>query len=106
MDIIRQNVVPGSIVHTDGWRAYEGLENLEGMNYTHRVVNHSVEFVVEDGTHTKRIESQWRALRRRFSQGGRRHDDMASNLTEYLWKREVERRGQDPFAALIVLVGQ
>lgn len=99
--IISRHVAPGSELHTDGWRAYQGLENL---GYTHRAVNHSVEFVAEDGTHTQRIESQWRALSRRFTPGGRRHEAMASDLIEYLWRRDCHRHEVDPFASFLVLV--
>ena len=105
-DIIQRHVAPGSVIHTDGWRAYQGLEQLPGMNYTHEVVNHNENFVAPSGAHTQRIESQWRALRRRFSPGGRRHDDIEENLVEYLWRRECDRRDIDPFASLIVILRQ
>lgn len=100
-EMISRHVEPGSEIHTDGWRAYQGLENL---GYTHRVVNHSVEFVAPDGTHTQRIESQWRGLRRMFTPGGRRHQDMASNLIEYLWRRDCHRLHIDTFASLLVIL--
>lgn len=56
LKIIKDNVAPGSIVHTDYWRGYLGMDRLFGFRYTHRVVNHSVEFVTSDGTHTNTIE--------------------------------------------------
>ena len=99
--IIQKHVAPGSIIHTDGWRAYQGLESL---GYGHQVVNHSREFVADDGTHTQRIESQWRALRRRFSPGGVRHEDIGHHLCEYLWRRRCKQDGQDPFVALVILL--
>ena len=79
--MIQWHVAAGSEVHTDGWLAYKGLGAL---GYHHWVVNHRVEFVAADGTHTQRIESQWRALRRRFSSGGLRHEDIGAHLVEYL----------------------
>lgn len=68
-DIVGRNVEIGSIVCTDQWRGYNS-ERLGWLGLQHRTVNHSAEFVAEDGTHTQRIESQWRALRRHFSPGG------------------------------------
>lgn len=98
IEIIQRHVHPGSEIHTDGWRAYRGLTAL---GYTHRTVNHSVEFVADDGTHTQRIESQWRDIRRKFSRGGIAHDDIATHLIEYMWRRKCKKDGRDPFASLI-----
>ncbi|CAH2095712.1 unnamed protein product [Euphydryas editha] len=49
------------------WRADSGLENY---GYIHKTVNHSDPenpFVAPDGTHTQRIESQWRLVKRFFA---------------------------------------
>lgn len=99
--IILRDVAPGTTIHTDGWRGYDGLAQL---GYIHHRVNHRHEFVAVDGTHTQRIESQWRALRRRFSPGGRRHEDLEDNLVEYLWLRDCKRRDIDTFASFIMLL--
>lgn len=95
--LIQRTVLPGSDIHTDGWRAYQGLENI---GYEHHVVNHRQEFVAADGTHTQRIEAQWRALRRLFTPGGRRHEHMADYLVEYMWRRKCHIDGRDPFPEL------
>ena len=55
---------------------------------------------------TPRIESQWRALRRTFSPGGRRHEDIEDNLVECLWRQEYNRRDIDPFASLVMILEQ
>jgi len=100
-EIIQRNVHQGSIIHTDGWRAYRGLSEL---GYEHRTVNHSVEFVADDGTHTQAIESQWRALRRRFSPGGTRQEDIGDRLVEYIWRRRCELNRLDPFEELLEII--
>ncbi|EFN76332.1 Uncharacterized transposase-like protein HI1328.1, partial [Harpegnathos saltator] len=41
--IIEKYVAAGSIIHTDSWRAYDVLRHHK--NYTHKTVNHSVNFV-------------------------------------------------------------
>ena len=56
-EVICRNVERGSILHSDSWRGYN-TDLLEWQGYTHSTVNHSVEFVADDGTHTQRIESQ------------------------------------------------
>jgi len=99
--LILRNIAPGSIIHSDSWRAYHGLNAL---GYQHSTVNHSIEFVAQDGTYTQKIESHWRALRRMFSPGGRRHDDIADYLVEFLWRQKCRRDGLDPFPELIKIL--
>lgn len=99
--IVQKHVKVGSELHTDGWRAYRGL-SLKG--YSHRTVNHKEEFVASDGTHTQRIESQWRNIRRKISQGGKRHENMTEYLLEHLWRRDCRRRNLDPFLELVKLL--
>jgi transposase-like protein len=95
---LRRWIRPGSEVHTDGWRAYRGLERL---GFTHRVVNHRERFVALDETHTQRIEAQWRSVRRVFSRGGIRALGVPARLREWLWRRACYLRGVDPFEALL-----
>ncbi len=35
----------GSVIYSDEWRAYSGISSVPGKNYTHKTVNHSVNFV-------------------------------------------------------------
>jgi hypothetical protein len=60
---IKKWVHRGSIIRTDGWKAYEKLEE---MGYVHQVVNHSKEFVTSSGVHTNRVESMWRPMKDHF----------------------------------------
>jgi hypothetical protein len=54
-----ENVARGAEVHTDEWRAYQGLVHP----YVHKVVNHTVAYV-QDGVHTNNIENFWSLLKR------------------------------------------
>ncbi|OAD72010.1 hypothetical protein PHYBLDRAFT_169919 [Phycomyces blakesleeanus NRRL 1555(-)] len=56
LQVIKKHVKPNSIIHTDCWAAYGGLTSVVDMNYTHRTVNHNVEYVTSDGIHTNTIE--------------------------------------------------
>lgn len=96
--VITRHVAPGTMIHTDGWRGYSRLDRL---GYGHKKVNHSEEFVAIDGTHTQAIESQWRQLRRKFSRGGIRHEDITTHLIEYEWRRYCKTRKLDTFAEIM-----
>lgn len=63
--LIQKHVQEGSIIHTDFWRAYQCLPE---HGYIHKRVNRNDninKFVAPDGTHTQRIESQWRGLKKK-----------------------------------------
>lgn len=54
---------PGTQIHTDRWRAYNGIdktwdEDGNPLGYTHKKVDHSKEFKAADGTLTNTIEDR------------------------------------------------
>lgn len=58
LPIIQSVVQPGTIIHSDQWRAYCRIQ--EKLHLEHATVNHSVNFVdPETGVHTQTIESCW-----------------------------------------------
>jgi transposase-like protein len=56
---IRSHVNPGSEVHTDALRSYQGLE----ADYVHKFVDHA-ETYVKDNVHTNGLENFWSLLKR------------------------------------------
>jgi transposase-like protein len=56
--IIRETVTPGSELHTDALKSYDGLSE-----FTHKVVDHA-EAYVQDNVHTNRMENFWSLLKR------------------------------------------
>jgi transposase len=58
--IIRECVMPDSVVYTDAYRSYDILDVSE---FHHQRVNHSEEFVVE-GNHINGIENFWNQAKR------------------------------------------
>jgi len=64
MPIIQGKILEGSRIHTDGWRAYDGLI-LNG--YDHYRVFHSRDEFVRGKSHVNGIESFWSFAKRRMS---------------------------------------
>ncbi len=57
-EMIRETVTPGSELHTDALKSYDGL-----AEYTHKVVDHA-EAYVQNNVHTNRLENFWSLLKR------------------------------------------
>ncbi|KER29275.1 hypothetical protein T265_04113 [Opisthorchis viverrini] len=73
MDTIQTCIDPDSIIISDVWSSYQGIETMIDMNYTHETVNHTVNFV--DPTteaHTQTIESAWRVYKMLHKRGTQR----------------------------------
>jgi len=64
MPIILGHILEGSTVHTDGWKAYDGLI-LNG--YDHYRVHHSKDEFVRGKSHVNGIESFWSFAKRRLA---------------------------------------
>ena len=58
--LIRENVVPGSTVHTDELRSYLALERA---GFTHESVNHGIGEYVRGGCHVNSVEGFWSRLK-------------------------------------------
>lgn len=59
--VLNKYVLPNSCIKTDGWAAYPSAIrrcNREyESNFSHEIVNHSLGFTNEDGTHTNTVEN-------------------------------------------------
>lgn len=63
--IIRGHVDPGSVIHSDGWRGYEGLVDI-GYD-KHFRVNHGANEFADGEQHINGIESFWSYAKRRLA---------------------------------------
>lgn len=97
--LIRDYVLLGSTIYTDGWSAYTGLDRA---GYTHMVVNHKKNFVdPTTGACTNAVEGYWSRLKRFL----RQIDTMQSKLLpehidEFMW-RETYCKDADAFQKII-----
>lgn len=83
--LIVKYVEPGSIIHSDEWRAYSCLSS---HGWIHQTVNHSRHFVDPvTGVHTQGIESFWNQIKRKLkhvmgSQGHLQYE----RVIEYMYR--------------------
>lgn len=61
---VQKHVAPGTLVNSDGWRAYKALPKL---GYKHESLNHKIEEYVRGIHHTNSIEGFWSHLKRGIS---------------------------------------
>ena len=82
--IIREKVVPDSIVYTDSFQVYDVLDVSE---FHHRRVNHSKVFVSEHGHHINGIENFWNQAKRHLRRfNGIPKDSFYGFLKECEWR--------------------
>ena len=66
----------GTIIVSDCWKTYM---NLDKYGYTHKTVNHSVEFLASEGYDTNKQEGHWRQMKVNLPTHGRK------NIICHIW---------------------
>ena len=97
LPILSRHVAEGTMVISDGWAAYGGIENIIALQsgnqaYTHFTVNHSENFVdPESGAHTQTIEGTWSHFKARHKEerGTSRHL-FASYIYQFMWRKKFK----------------
>jgi len=85
MPIIQGKVLDETTVHTDGWKSYDGL--IDVNNFKHYRVYHSKDEFVRGKSHINGIESFWSFVKRRMrKQNGVRKDKFLLHLKESEWR--------------------
>jgi transposase-like protein len=104
--IAKEYILPDSIVYTDEWRGYNGLEKING--YEHRRINHSAGVYVIGTTHTNTIEGFWSLVKRGI--GGVYHSVskkyLQTYLDEYSFRYNRRNNGQPMFTSLLEQVSE
>lgn len=107
ISIIKHKILPGSIIHSDCWKAFEAIEGCGG-NCLHFIVDHYENFVNPDTfaygqVHTQNIERTWRDVRGSIPKYGRFEAHYEGYFAEYLFQRahpEREERLHSFFKAI------
>lgn len=91
-----------SIIHSDGWRGYDGLVDV-GYD-KHLRVNHSKhEFAKKNGCHINGIESFWSFVKRRFTALNgihKKYFDFHLKESEWRWNRDYKILEKELFELL------
>lgn len=96
LPIIQDWCLPGSIIISDGWSAYN---NIRDLGYEHRVVIHENHFVDPyTGTHTNNVEAYWQRCKRRFKRMyGTSRALLPSHVDEFMWQERYGKTHSDRF---------
>ena len=99
LPIVHEICEPGTIIHSDEWRAYKALQET----YDHRTVNNSINFVCrETGTHTQNIESYWAKTKHKFkSMKGVDSEMLPGYLDERMWRDRYAQSSEDAMQNLL-----
>lgn len=82
--IIKERVVAGSSIYTDGYKMYRCLQK---HGYPHEYVDHEDGEYVRGDIHTNNIEGFWGILKRKLGCiGGMRRDKLHLFVAEIVWK--------------------
>ena len=87
--MIQQYILPGSIIYSDLWKAYNSIPSLP-QGYSHYTVNHSTNFLnpSDPNIHTQNIESLWSSYKRKFRhQAGNNSQTYPTYFPEFLWRK-------------------
>jgi transposase len=99
--LIRKHVVPGSVVYTDEYNAYNTV--AKGKRYIHRRIKHSAGIYVRGDIHTNTVEGLWSLIKRGI--GGVYHsvspDNLQSYLDEYCFRYNRRHDGNLQFKAIL-----
>jgi len=97
MPIIKQKILEGSTIYTDGWKSYDGLI-LNG--YKHYRIYHSKDEFARGKNHVNGIESFWSYTKRRLAKfNGIKKERFPIFLKESQWR--FNNRRQDIYMLLL-----
>ena len=83
--------MPETIIMSDCWAAYGGIENMPEQ-YMHMTVNHSVNFVDPiTFANTQLIEGTWSHFKARHKEErGTARDSLESYIAQFVWRKQYK----------------
>ncbi len=106
--LVKEYVLPETMIYTDDASAYNALPRLRGMGYQHQRINHTQKVYVMGEVHTNTIEGFWSLVKRGI--GGVYHSVSAkylqSYLDEYSFRYNRRDSGNLIFSSILQRVGE
>ncbi len=106
--LVKEYVLPETMIYTDEAPGFRAVGRLEGMGYEHKRINHSQKVYVIGDVHTNTIEGFWSLVKRGI--GGVYHSVSAkylqSYLDEYSFRYNRRDSGNLIFVSLLARVGE
>ena len=101
--IIQANIIPGSMIYIDGWRAYRKIPTL---GFQHRWLDHTKYYVhpTDRSLNTNMIEGMWGTMKRFFPQAG--PYNLEQNIMMFLWFKNKKAQGKSIFWSLVTLISE
>ena len=105
LPIIQRHVLPGIMIYSDGWAAYDTLDQL---GYGHRVVIHDDTFVDPvTGVHINGVEAYWLRTRQKIKAVyGSRLYMIPSYLDEFTWRERYGKSGGAAFESMLRVIAE
>ena len=108
LGIMKERVLPQSMVYTDEWVGYDGVKHMPEMGYQHRRIKHSAHVYVKGDVHTNTIEGFWSLVKRGI--GGVYHSVsqkyLQTYLNEYSFRYNRRDSGNLIFFAILAKVAE
>ncbi len=105
LPVIQRYVRPGTMIYSDGWGAYNNLQNI---GYGHESVIHADNFVDPvTGVHTNGVEAYWsRAKQKIKAVYGWRLHMVPSYLDEFLWRERFGLQTAEAFYNMLAHIAE
>ena len=103
--LIMDNVINGTIIHSDQWSAYRQLSTK--TNITYKTVNHSQHFVDPiTRVHTQAIERYWSKTKYQFKKmKGVLHEKLPGYLDERMWRDRYGGTTEEAYTNILKHIG-
>ncbi|KAH7831715.1 putative Uncharacterized transposase-like protein [Monocercomonoides exilis] len=88
LPIIQANILPGTMIHSDEWRAYS---SLSGLGYGHKTVCHKYHFKdLESEICTNMIEGFWSQFRKDLPRTGLKEKFIDDNISSFVFQKRKQ----------------
>ena len=105
--IINDHVMPGTLIMSDCWAAYNNISELHKQQIRHLTVNHSVHFVCpKTMACTNLIESLWNSAKMKFKDmRGCNRLYIQSYVDEFMWRHNFKIKREDAINQIFIDAG-